>query len=164
MSGKSNQRGRSKSDLTEKEEETNATDQGGDDEFIARKSMLDMLKVQESMFRSLFDSMLTSVNSRIDEIYKTVRDLKTRLEFSLAEVQDLKKAGDQISEIEQELDEVHEQIGFHCDKIKYHENHSSRNNIRIDRIPEGPVENWEKTESKRRWYCKVNSSFPFRCT
>ena len=66
MSGKSKQRGRSKSDLTVKEDDTNATDQGGDGEFITRKSMLDMLNVQESMFRGLFDSMLTSVNSTID--------------------------------------------------------------------------------------------------
>lgn len=41
--------GRSKSHLTEKEDETNATDQDGDSEFITRKSMFDMLKVQESM-------------------------------------------------------------------------------------------------------------------
>ena len=28
------------------------------------------------------------------------------------------KSGDQNSEIEQKLDEVHEQIGFHCEKIE----------------------------------------------
>ena len=28
------------------------------------------------------------------------------------------KSGDQNSEIEQKLDEVHKQIGFHCEKIE----------------------------------------------
>ena len=42
----------------------------------------------------------------------------SRNEFTQAEVQKLMKSGDQNSDIEQKLDEVHEQIGFHCEKIE----------------------------------------------
>ena len=68
------------------------------------------------------------------------------LKVTQAEVQNLKKAGDQTSETGQELSEVHEQIGFHCNKIEYLEGHSRRNNIQINRIPEESGENWEKTK------------------
>ena len=83
------------------------------------------------------------MNSRIDEIYKTATDLKANLEFNQAEVQDLKKAGDPISEIEQELGEVHEQIGFHCGKIEYPDNRSRRNEIKFDGFQKSLVKIWK---------------------
>ena len=50
------------------------------------------------------------------------------------------KTGDQNSEIEKKFVEVHEQIGFHCEKMenqpKEKQNNSRRNSIRIDGIPE----------------------------
>ena len=45
---------------------------------------------------------------------------------------------------------VQAQVDFHCDKMAYLENHSRRNNIRIDGIPEEPDETWEDTESKAK--------------
>ena len=101
------------------------------------------------------------MNSRIDEIYKTATDLKTNSEFNQAEVQDLKKAGDPISEIEQELGEVHEQIGFPCGKIEYPDSRSPRNEIKLDGIPEESGENLEKTESKAKMALEIQLKLPF---
>ena len=40
-----------------------------------------MLKVQESIFRNLFDSMHSNLNSRIDSVIKDLTELKSSLQF-----------------------------------------------------------------------------------
>ena len=41
-----------------------------------------MMKMQESLFRNLFDSLLTNVNSRIDGVTKDLAELKSSLQFN----------------------------------------------------------------------------------
>ena len=43
-------------------------EQEGDGDYVTKAYVYEMMKMQESLFRNLFDSLLTSVNSRIDRI------------------------------------------------------------------------------------------------
>ena len=45
-----------------------------------------MMKMQESLFRNLFDSLLTNVNSRIDGVIKDLAELKSSLQFTQKDV------------------------------------------------------------------------------
>ena len=119
-------------------------EQEGDGDYVTKAYVYEMMKMQESLFRNLFDSLLTNVNSRIDGVIKDLAELKSSLQFTQKDVEDLKPVTEQITKIGKELGEV--QVDFHCDKME--ENQSRRNNIRIDGIPEEPDETWEDTESK----------------
>ena len=41
-------------------------EQEGDGDYVTKEFVCEMMKMQESLFRNLFDSLLTNVNSRID--------------------------------------------------------------------------------------------------
>ena len=43
-------------------------EQEGDGDYVTKAYVYEMMKMQESLFRNLFDSLLTNVNSRIDGI------------------------------------------------------------------------------------------------
>ena len=43
-------------------------EQEGDGDYVTKAYVCEMMKMQESLFRNLFDSLLTNVNSRIDGI------------------------------------------------------------------------------------------------
>ena len=55
-----------------------------------------MMKIQESLFRHLFDSLFTNVNSRIDSV---VKDLDSSLQFTQKDVEDLKPVTKQMTKI-----------------------------------------------------------------
>ena len=65
-----------------------------------------MMKMQESLFRNLFDSLLTNVNSRIDGVIKDLAELKSSLQFTQKDVEDLKPVTNQMTKIGKELGEV----------------------------------------------------------
>ena len=78
MSRKQHKSKGQKSDLTHLGDNLSNKKDGGDevdqedtDDFVTKKYVFEMLKVQESLFfRNLFDSMLANVNSRIDGVIK----------------------------------------------------------------------------------------------
>ena len=43
-------------------------EQEGDGDYVTKAYVYEMMKMQESLFRNLFDSLLTNVNSRIEGI------------------------------------------------------------------------------------------------
>ena len=132
-------------------QESNETDeQDGGKEFVTKSYMADMLKVQESMFRSLFDSMLANITSRVDNLATTISGLKSSLEFTQGEVDDLKNTNVHAKRVEEELGAIQDQIDYHRGKMEYLENQSRRNNIRISGIPEDSEETWDETESKAK--------------
>ena len=114
---------------------TKDTDHGGD-QFVSMATLHEMLKMQERMFKTMFDSLLTSVNMRIDNVVKSVGELKASLEFSQGDIDDLQESVAKITDMEEELDDIQQCLDKHDEKIEYLENQSRRNNIRIDGIPE----------------------------
>ena len=55
-----------------------------------------MMKVQESMFRNLFESLLSSINNRVDGVIKDLKELKSRLQFTQKDVADLRQVTEQM--------------------------------------------------------------------
>ena len=45
-------------------------EQEGDGDYVTKEYVCKMTKMQESLFRNLFDSLLTNVNGRIDGVIK----------------------------------------------------------------------------------------------
>ena len=98
------------------------------------------------MFKTMFDSILTSVNMRIDSVVNSVGELKASLEFSQGDIDDLQESVAKITDMEEEFDDIQQCLDKHEEKIVYLENQSRRGNIRIDGIPEETNESWSTTE------------------
>ena len=63
--------------LSDKKDGSDKIDHEDIEDFVTKRYVFDMLKVQESLFRNLFDSMLSNVNSRIDGVIKDLTELKS---------------------------------------------------------------------------------------
>lgn len=146
---------------TGKDSNTGKDTNASSTEFVSLATLREMLQMQERMFKNMFESVLSSVNPRIDKVVKSVAELKASLEYSQQDIDDLKEAADSIDEMEEELDDI--QTGLHKqeEKLVYLENQSRRNNVRIDGIPEQHNETWLNTETKVKEVLqeKLNPSF-----
>ena len=58
-------------------------------EFVSLATLKEMLKMQERMFKDMFESVLSSVNVRIDKVVKSVTELKASLQYSQQDIDDL---------------------------------------------------------------------------
>ena len=97
------------------------------------------------MRSDLFESFLSSVNSRVDNLVKTVESVKSSLEFTHKVIADFDP---RLAEAEKELESLQSSLKDQGSKMEYLENQSRRNNIRVSGIPEEPGETWEKVEGK----------------
>ena len=98
----------------------------------------------------MFESVLSSVNTRIDKVVKSVAELKASLEYSQQDINDLKEAADAIDDMDKELEDIQCRLHKREEKLEYLENQSQRNNVRIDGIPEEDNETWLNTETKAK--------------
>lgn len=146
---------------TGKDSNTGKDTNASSTEFVSLATLREMLQMQERMCKNMFESVLSSVNTRIDKVVKSVAELKASLEYSQQDIDDLKEAADAIEEMEEELDDI--QTGLHKqeEKLVYLENQSRRNNVRIDGIPEQHNKTWLNTETKVKEVLqeKLNLSF-----
>ena len=117
--------------------------------------------MQERVFKNMFQSVLSSINTRIDKDVKSVAELKASLEYSQQDIEDLMEAADAIDEMEEELEDIQHGLYKHEEKMEYLENQSRRNNVRIDGIPEEDNKTWLNTEIKVKeaLHEKLNLSF-----
>ena len=70
----------------QKDESTDGADEAyhkGDDDYVTKKYVYEMMKVQGSMFLNSFESILTSVNNRIDGVIKDLTELKLSIRIIL---------------------------------------------------------------------------------
>ena len=137
-------------------------DKNPSNEFVTTAMLNEMLQLQERMFKTLVDSLVSNFNSRLDTVVGTVAELKTRLnicqkdtkefkqslEFSQKDIDELKPCKTKLAEIEDDIEDIYDSIDYHMDKLEYLENQSRRNNIRIDGILEEENESWDTTEEK----------------
>lgn len=124
-------------------------DERGDLETVTLATLKQMMEVQESMFRRMFDSVTSSLTARVDDLVKTVADLKASIEFTQSEVADLKPVLTKLEETDKVIANTNQSIALHQNKLEYMENQSRRNNIRVNGIPEAmDGETWESAERK----------------
>ena len=161
---------------TTKASSTQGADSAGS-ELVKMATLRELLKVQERMFKNLFDSLLANVHTRLDSVIGQVAEIKAildisekdtcdseaSLEFSQKDIKDLKPCSSRLHEVEEEIEKMCGSLDYHTDKIEYLENQSRRSNIRIDGILEEEAETWDNTETKvkPRIYSKRSADLSF---
>ena len=77
---------RKEKNIQQKDESIDGVDEAyhkGDNDYVTKKYVYYMMKVQKSMFRNLFQSVLTSVNNRIDGVIKDLTELKLTIRITM---------------------------------------------------------------------------------
>ena len=121
-----------------------------------RSLYVEMLNRQESNFMSFTKMILESTTTRIDGIMKEVREIKSSLQFSQAQIDDLRDMEKKVGSFESQLQSlssqcVNSEIKDIISKIDYVENQSRRNNVIIDGLMQDTAhEPWSDTEQKVR--------------
>ena len=119
------------------------------EELVSLRTVREMLKVQESMLRALFGSVVKSLTARVDGVVESVNSLKASLEFSQKRHQGTYKPfASKPEEAKDEIDQLNSDLAQQERKAEYLENQSRRDNIRIKGIAEGEKETWDEVESK----------------
>ncbi|XP_049897457.1 uncharacterized protein LOC126388379 [Epinephelus moara] len=134
-----------------------------DEEYVSLTQVNDLLNQQKDMFTALLQQqqdifknfvkvILDSTNSRLDAITKEVQDLKSSIQFTQKDVDELKitqaKQSDHCNIIQTDIMKLCESLQVILDKQEYLEGQSRRNKIVIDGIPEAPGESWADSEEK----------------
>ena len=114
-----------------------------DDVQMPLKLVKELLKQQESTLKVFLSAYMDSVNTRIDNLMKDVQSVKSSLEFTQAQVDELTTSNFRAKEVQVQI----EDLGNKLDDLK---NRSRRNNLCFDGIPESPNETWQESESKER--------------
>ena len=98
-------------------------------ELVSIATVKQMLDVQQSMLKTLFDSFISTVNARVDKLTDSVASLKASLEFTQKDVGDLLSLKSKLVSAEKDIVEIKNRVELYGNKIEYQENQSRRNNI-----------------------------------
>lgn len=138
MAGRSRSKSSNKSTEQDLEGETTGT-------LFSLDQVKELLKMQESTIKSFLTALMDSTNTRIDNLIKEVESLKTSLEMTQANLDDLKTVNNKprLESLETRIDEL-------TDKADDLENRSRRNNLCFEGISEDNQgnESWEQSEEK----------------
>ena len=120
-------------------------------ELVSIGTVKQMLDVQQSMLKTLFDSFISTVNARVDKLADSVASLKASHEFT----QKCRRF------VVLKIEARQRRKGYCGNKkqcgtlwkqsIEYQENQSRRNNIRVFGIPELAGETCESAETKVKY-------------
>ena len=124
----------------------------GGSEVVTLPVVKELLATQERSFRQMIELMTNTIKEDINNIRKTVDDLKVSLNFSQKDIDDIKY---KLYITEEKAWDAEDAIyGNQCaidklfDQNEQLENHSRRNNVKVIGIPEkDPNESWEETEN-----------------
>ena len=95
---------------------------GEDDIQMPLKLVKELLKQQESTLKVFLSAYMDSVNTRIDNLMKDVQSVKSSLEFTQAQVEELITSDLRVKEVKVQI----EDLGNKLDNL---ENRSRRNNL-----------------------------------
>ena len=105
-------------------------------------------------FQACMQSFMISVNQRIDnfiiDMNTKVTELKVSLEYTQAEVEDVKKKVANSVKDSERIQKFEDSMAETLKTIDYLENQSRRCNLRIDGLKEESNESWEETEKQFR--------------
>lgn len=142
------QKHHSKSTAQDSQQDSSAASFDGEGDYVTLATVRELLKVQESMMKTLFESMIQSLISRVDVVVKDVQEIKTSLQFTQKDVEELKPLQVELEDANKVLDKISKDLTSQSLKMEYLENQSRRNNIRVNGIPESDSETWEEAEIK----------------
>ena len=87
------------------------------------------------------------LEKRVHDVEKSVKEIKTSLEYTQKDVDELKPLQSKIVRANEEINKLNTDLSSKSLSMEYLEN-QSRRNIRVNGIPESPRETWEETEKK----------------
>lgn len=143
----------------------------GEDDSVSLPMVQEMLEQLKTYFKELLDQQEKSFKScvqvivdcglcvRMDNLFKDVQsvtkdiqDLKTSLQFSQAEVDEIKAKSSKMAEkhqaIAESFGEYQASLNSLTGKLDYMDNISRKKNIVIDGVPDVKSETWIETEAK----------------
>ena len=91
-----------------------------------------MLRVQESILETLFESVVQSLSMRIDEVVKSVKSMRTSLEFTQKNTEELKPVQAELIKTNKEIEQLNLDLSSQSLSLEYMDNQSRRNNIRVN--------------------------------
>ena len=138
----------SKPEGPEQDKQDQAAIAEDEDESVTVAQVRELLKVQESTMKTLFESVVQSLSTRVDEVVKSVQSIKTSLEFTQKNMEELKPVRAELIETHKEIERLNTDLSSQSLSLEYMENQSRRNNIRVNGIPESSRETWEEAEEK----------------
>ena len=106
-----------------------SADKNPSNESVTTAMLNELLQLQERMFKTLVDSLVSNLNSRLDTVVGTVAELKTHLnicqkdakefkqslEFSQKDIDELKPCKTKLAEIEDDIEDIYDSI----DRLPY---------------------------------------------
>ena len=135
---------------------SNIEDKSDADQLVTLSTVRELLKVQESVIKTMFDSVVKSLSERVDGVVKTVESIKSSLEFTQKDLADLQPVRASLAQVSTDVKKLDKDLSSRSLSLEYLENQSRRNNIRVNGIPESPKETWEEAESKVKVVVKSN--------
>ena len=119
-----------------------------EDKFVTMTQVCELLKVQEFMLKTLFESVVWSLSMRVDDVVKSVQSIKTSLEFTQKNMEELKPVQAELIKTNKEIERLNSDLSSQSLSLEYVENKSPRNNIMVNGILESSRETWEEAEEK----------------
>lgn len=134
-----------------------------EDEQVSLELVNDLLSKQKEMFTALLQRqqdnfqcfvkiIIDSPNSILDSLMKEVQEIKTSIQFTQKEVDDIKisnaNQADHSKALQADITKICDSLLVLRDKLEYLEGKSRRNNLVIDGIIETPGETWLESEEK----------------
>lgn len=112
-----------------------------------------IMNKQESNFLSFTKMILDTVNTRIDGVVKDVQELKSSIQFSKGQSDDLRGMEEKVDSCESQLQQLSTQCADKTDisdiftQIDSLQNHSRQNNVIIDGLAQDAgFESWLDSE------------------
>ena len=120
--------------------------------MVSKQELESLLKVQREAYNDTIGHLISSFNSQIDSVKSELSLVKSELESSKEEISHQQS---RITELTTRLEECELNLAsFRSDPVEIFnrldslEDHSRRNNLRFEGIPELPRENWEQTAAE----------------
>lgn len=117
-----------------------------------RAHFKELLLQQENCYNNFTQMIMTTVTKRVDELMKELQDVKTSLQFTQKEVDELKatqsKLNNGCNSNSSDIHKLAESMLVLDSKTDSLETYNKQNNILIDGIPESPNEKWQDSEVK----------------
>lgn len=134
-----------------------------DDEYVSLSQVTELLNQQKEMFNLLMHQqqdnfkgfvqlILENFNSRLDTMSKELQDIKTSLQFTQRDVDDIKDGLGKHSEnhnlLQGDFMKMSDSLLTVTGKLEYLEGQSRQNNLLFDGVDESPGESWTEAEVK----------------
>ena len=142
---------------------SNRKNNSNDEDYVSMETMRDMMEQQKSFytemlnrqeanFMSFTKMILESTTNRTDGVMKEIQEIKSSLQFSQTQIDDLRVMEKKIDSFELDLQSLSSQ-SLNCEnkditsKMDYLDNQSRRNNVIIDGLTQDKsYETWSDTD------------------